>query len=239
MRIWSCLAVIFAIWAGAGAAAPLVVFAAASLKEPMDALAAQHGDVVVSYGGSGALARQILHGAPADVVVLAHPQWMDVLGDQARDRVDLLSNRLVLVGPPGEAISLTPTAIRHALEDGRLATGLTEAVPAGQYAAQSLRALGLWEDIAPRLAEVDSVRAALILVARQEVPLGVVYATDALADPRVTVRAVFPEDSHDPILYPAARLTDDPRAAAFLDLLRGPLGQKQFEKAGFVPLMAD
>ncbi len=224
--------------AGAVHADPLVVFAAASLKEPMDMLAADFGDTVVSYGGSGQLARQVLQGAPADVVVLAHPQWMDALGAVAQDRVDLLGNALVLIGPKGPEIPLTQDAIAAALGQGRLAVGLTNAVPAGQYAREALTNLGLWQSVQPKLAEVDSVRAALVLVARGEAPLGITYATDAAADPRVSPRAVFPTDSHAPIVYPAARLSDKERAFAFMTFLTGPVARGHFEDAGFVRLAA-
>ncbi|MEY1554804.1 molybdate ABC transporter substrate-binding protein [Yoonia sp. R2331] len=231
-----CAALLLA--ANVARADPLIVFAAASLKEPMDAIAADFGDTVVSYGGSGTLARQILQGAPADVVVLAHPQWMDALGDLAQDRVDLLGNELVLIGPVGPPLGLEPDILSAALGDGRLAVGLTGAVPAGQYAKEALNSLGLWTSLKDQLAEVDSVRAALVLVARQEAPLGITYATDAAADARVTVRATFPAGSHSAIIYPAARISDDPRAASFLSELTGPMGQSTFASFGFQPLTA-
>lgn len=205
----------------------------------MDAVAAEFGDAVVSYGGSGTLARQIQSGAPADVVVLAHPHWMDALDGLTHDRVDVFGNMLVVIGPAGPPLALTSDAVLDALgADGRLAVGLTNAVPAGQYAAQALTSLGLWDSLQPRLAEVENVRAALMLVVRQETPLGIVYATDALADPRVTVRATIPADHHAPIVYPAARISDDPRAIAFLALLTGDVGRDIFESAGFTVLAA-
>ncbi len=236
IRTFICAATITC--AVAAQADPLVVFAAASLKEPMDVLAAVHGDTVVSYGGSGLLARQILQGAPADVVVLAHPQWMDALGDLAQDRVDLLGNELVLIGPAGPTIALTPEAVGVALGEGRLALGLTKAVPAGQYAAEALTTLGLWDGVQGQLAEVDSVRAALSLVARGEAPLGITYASDAQAEDQVDILATFPPDSHAPITYPAARISNDARATAFLVLLASTEGQTIFAEAGFVPLVA-
>ncbi len=238
MRFKAIICAALLLAAGPARAEPLVVFAAASLKEPMDALAAEFGDAVVSYGGSGVLARQAMAGAPADVIVLAHPQWMDALGDRAQDRVDLLGNRLVLIGAEGPPVPLTPEGIAAALGEGRLAMGLTQAVPAGQYGAEALRNLDLWDGVADQLAEVDSVRAALVLVARGEAPLGITYATDAHADPNVAIRAEFPATSHAPIIYPAARLSDAPRAADFLALLTGPIGREVFETAGFIALNA-
>lgn len=224
-------------------AADLLVFAAASLKEPLDQLALTMPGVVVSYGGSGTLARQVMAGAPADLVVLAHPDWMQAM-DESGDlvpgsRVDVLSNTLVLVAPSGHAdVSLTPEGLVAALGDGRIAMGLTNSVPAGIYGREALTSLGLWDNLADRLAEVDSVRAALALVARGEAPLGIVYGSDARVEPLVRVVATFPEDSHVPILYQAAAVAGgNPKALTFLDLLTSAEGQTAFAAAGFVPLM--
>ena len=224
-------------------AADLLVFAAASLKEPLDQLALTMPGVVVSYGGSGTLARQVMAGAPADLVVLAHSDWMQAM-DEAGDlvpgsRVDILSNTLVLVASSGHAdVSLTAEGFDAVLGDGRIAIGLTNSVPAGIYGKEALTALGLWDNVADRLAEVDSVRAALALVARGEAPLGIVYGTDARVEPLVRVVATFPDESHAPILYQAASVAGgDPKARLFLDLLTSAEGQATFSAAGFIPLM--
>ncbi len=223
----------------------VTVFAAASLKEPLDALLAGRRDVVVSYGGSGTLAQQIIAGAPADLVFLAHPVWMQAMADAGvlmPDSItDLLGNRLVLVAPQGQpAVPLTPVGLQSALgADGRLAIGMTASVPAGIYGRAALESLGLWDTVASRLAEVDSVRSALTLTARAEVPLGLVYATDARVVPTLTVVATLPDGSHDPIVYQAARVAGgDPAAQAVLDLFAAAEGQAQFAAAGFVPLVA-
>lgn len=227
------------------ARAEVVVFAAASLKEPVDALAAQFEDVVVSYGGSGTLARQVSLGAPVDVVLLANVDWMDFLndGDHVRDEsvVDVASNRLVLIGSAEMPdVALEIAEIRAALGDGRIATGLTEAVPAGIYAKAALQSLDLWESLAPELAELESVRSALAIVARGQAPLGIVYQTDVRVSDAVRAVAVFPADSHPPIRYQAA-LTNDatPEAAAFLAALIGPEGQMHLEQAGFLPPLSE
>ena len=223
-----------AVLAGPVFAQPLVVFAAASLKEPIDMLAAQMGDVVVSYGGSGTLARQVQQGAPADVILLANAAWMDAV-PQARDVADFASNSLVLIGAAGAA-DVDLAALPAALGEGRLAMGYTEAVPAGIYAREALQGLGLWEAIAPRVAQVDNVRAALILVARGEAPFGVVYATDARASDAVRVVAAFPEGSHAPIRYLGAELSERPEAQAFWEALRGELGQGILADFGYLPV---
>lgn len=223
------------------ARADILVFAAASLKEPLDQIAAEFDGVTVSYGGSGTLARQISLGAPVDVVLLANVVWMEALQDANKvvpDSVhDIASNRLVLIGPSGQhPVLLEPAAIDEALQNGRLAVGLTSSVPAGIYAKSALQTTGLWDVTQNRLAEVDSVRAALALVARGQAPLGIVYSTDLRVSPDVVARATFPADSHPPIRYVGAVVADAPADAhAFWDYLRGPEGQAAFAAAGFLP----
>lgn len=209
-------------------AEPLTVFAAASLGGALDAVAeAWAGEVTISYAGSATLARQIEAGAPADVVILASTDWMDHLvgaGAVEGDSVTTpLANRLVLAVPVDTLLpdrSLR-AALDHLPTDARIATGLTEAVPAGIYARQTLEALELWNDLSPRLVQTENVRVALALVARAEVAAAFVYVTDAMAEPRVAIAAHVPPGLHDPIRYPAARVSrsDHPEAAAFLDHL--------------------
>ena len=239
----------------AWAASPVSVFAAASLKESMDAAAAQYRRetgraVQVSYAASSALARQIGQHAPADVFISADQAWMDWL--QARDllapatRRDLLGNTLVLVAPASS--DARPFAL-HAQRDlrpllgpqGRLSLAMTDSVPAGKYAKAAFEALGQWPALAPHVAESDSVRAALALVARGEAPLGVVYASDAHAEPRVRVLATFPPGSHPPIVYPVARLRasrQPQQADAFLQWLEGGTAAAIFRGHGLAPLVA-
>ncbi len=223
------------------ARAETVVFAAASLKGPLDKIVADFGDTVVSYGGSGTLARQITQGAPADVVILANMDWMDMLRAnedvQAGSVADIASNQLVLIGAVGNAdISLDQSSISVALGDGRLAVGQTQAVPAGIYAKQALESLDLWDALAPKLAEVDNVRSALTLVIRGQTPLGIVYVTDAQFSDAVRALATFPADSHAPIRYIAAVTTgENPRAQELLDTIRAPAGQAVLAEAGFLP----
>ena len=222
-------------------AEPLLVFAAASLQEPLDAILAEGdaSDVTVSYGGSGQLARQVLAGAPADLVILAHPQWMEVLvkaGRVSGQSVELASNTLVLVAPTGtKPMDLTEEAIEAALGEGVLAVGLTSSVPAGIYAQQALESLELWDDVAMRLAETDSVRGALALVGRGEAPLGIVYATDAQVVDTVVIVAEFPPKSHERIRYEAAVVAGEREAAARILLARITSGTDAFLSAGFLP----
>ena len=227
--------------------AGLTVFAAASLKEALDEAAAAYRKqtgvpVRVSYAASSALARQIEQGAPADVFFSADLEWMDYL--QQRNRLDvatrrsLLGNRLVLIAPRASKAQVDlkrPATLLAALGDGRLAVGQTRTVPAGKYAKASLESLSLWNGVRPRLAESESVRAALMLVARGETPLGIVYASDAKAEPGVRVVATFPEDSHPPIVYPVAALRGAraAQAARFVRWLASPAADALFTKRGF------
>jgi molybdate transport system substrate-binding protein len=231
------------------AGGPTVVFAAASLKDALDAVAADWkkqsgGSTTISYAASSALARQIEAGAPADIFISADEDWMNwaqqrKLIDQA-SRETLLANSLVLIAPRDSTINfkIAPGAnLAAALgASGRLAVGEVSAVPAGKYAKEALEKLMMWAGVANRLAPALDVRAALNLVARGEAPLGIVYATDARAEPRVKVIDTFPASSHAPILYPAAltATSHNPGAAEFLHYLRSPEAVRDFTAQGFV-----
>lgn len=223
----------------------ITVFAAASLKAALDAVAeayeAQSGkSVVLAYAGSSALARQIQQGAPAQVFLSANSDWMDLLQAEGliaeETRHDLLGNRLALVahGPAAPVDINASLDLAALLGAGRLAMALTEAVPAGIYGKQALQSLGLWDAIAHRVVQTDNVRAALALVSLGEATYGVTYETDARADPGVSLAGLFPEDSHDPITYPMAALRgQEALAAPFLDHLRGPEAARIFAEHGF------
>ena len=227
--------------------AGLTVFAAASLKESLDEAAAAYRaqtsvPVRVSYAASSALARQIEQGAPADVFFSADLEWMDYLQQrqklQVATRRNLLANQLVLVAPKTSKAQVDlnrPATLLAALGSGRLAVGQTQTVPAGKYAKAALESLSLWNGVRTRLAESESVRAALMLVARGETPLGIVYASDAKAEPGVRVLATFPADSHPPIVYPVAALRG-PRsvqATRFVQWLASPTAEAVFQRRGF------
>lgn len=230
------------------ALADVTVFAAASLKTALDEVAADWTEttgtkVTLSYGGTPALAKQIAEGAPADIFLSASVAWMDDLQDKALiqpdSRRDLLGNSLILVGAVGEA----PVAIDGSLDlagllgGGKLSMALVDAVPAGQYGKEALENLGLWAAVEPSVVQSENVRAALQLVALGEAPLGIVYASDAVAEPGVAVLGTFPADSHKPIVYPGAlTVTAEREAAAFLDHLSSPAAQEVFRANGFVPL---
>lgn len=237
---------VVALSTGARAAEPVTVFAAASLKTALDEIAllfAETGQGTrISYGGSSTLARQIQFGAPANVFLSANTAWMDRLEAdgliEPGTRLDLLTNRLVLIAAPGvtESPSIAPGFdLAGPLNGGRLAMALIDAVPAGIYGRAALQNLGVWEQVADSVAQADNVRAALILVASGEAPFGIVYATDAEADPRVRVVGTFPYTSHPPIIYPVAIVAgrQTPAARDFLDFLRGPRATTVLQRHGF------
>ncbi|MET0294488.1 MAG: molybdate ABC transporter substrate-binding protein [Phenylobacterium sp.] len=248
LRLLLALAIVFLagpVWA----AEPVKVFAAASLRESMSAAGAAFTrstgtPVTFSFAGSNAIARQIEQGAPADVVVTADAEWMDWLSErrliQAPTRKTLLGNTLVLIAPTGTSTKLTIRKgfpLAQALGAGRLALA-DPAVPAGRYGRAALGSLGVWDSVAAKTAPAADVRAALAYVARGEAPLGIVYATDAKAEPKVRTVAVFPASSHERIVYPAAAVagTKHPQAAAFRRFLQGAQAKAIFRDAGFNPL---
>jgi molybdate transport system substrate-binding protein len=232
----------------AATAGEITVFAAASMTNAMADVEARFEadtghDVTVSLAGSSALARQIRQGAPADIFISANTGWMDALEAdglvEEGTRFDLLNNAIVLIAADASAapVEVGPDMdLAGLLGDGRLAMALVDAVPAGIYGKAALETLGLWDSVAPRVAQADNVRAALAFVATGEAPYGIVYATDAVAEDDVTVVATFPTQTHPPIVYPAAALgqSDTSLTQDFLDFLRGPEARAAFARQGFV-----
>lgn len=226
------------------------VFAAASLKTALDQVAAdftaQTGNqVVISYAGSNTLAKQILNGAPADIFISANTAWMDELEKAGLlvtgSRKDILKNILVLIAhgkdAPHVAIS-EDLDLTGLLAGNRLAMAMVDAVPAGQYGKAALISLGLWDSVAASVAQAENVRAALALVARDEAPFGIVYATDAKAEPSVSVVGRFPPESYPAITYPAALLNEarDAADAGFFAALTAPEAAAHFTAEGFTML---
>jgi molybdate transport system substrate-binding protein len=235
----------------AGAQArPVLVFAAASLKNALDDIAAQYEretgrKVSISYAASSALAKQVESGAPADLFISADLDWMDYLQTRNLIKVDarknLLGNRLVLVGPKDNltTIPIGPGfPLVELLKDGRLAMADPKSVPAGKYGRAALESLGVWQAVELRVAAAENVRAALALVSRGEAPLGIVYQTDAAADPNVRIVGMFPEDTHPPIIYPLALVAGSTNAdaAPFHAYLQSAGARSLWEKQGFTVL---
>jgi molybdate transport system substrate-binding protein len=228
------------------------VFAAASMKNALDAASAAWTEksgvaTSISYAGSSALARQIEAGAPADLFISADLDWMDYLAAQglidAASRTDLVGNRIVLVGARGApTVDIRPGFDLAALVgDGKLAMAAPDSVPAGRYGKAALETLGVWSSVSAKVAGAENVRAALQYVARGEAPYGIVYRTDAAADPNVAIVGIFPEASHPPIVYPVALLRDagNPAAANYLAFLKSAEARRFFEAEGFEVLEGD
>jgi len=225
----------------------ITVFAAASLKNALDdvnaAFTKQTGvKVVTSYDASSALMKQIESGAPADAFLSADLKWMDygvekkVINESTR--LNLLGNVLVLIAAKDakiDHVDIKPGFdLAKLAGDGRIATGDVKAVPVGLYAKAALEKLGLWASVEPKMAMAVNVRAALAYVARGEAPLGIVYATDAKIEPGVKVIGVFPDNSHDPIIYPmAATVNAKPETMQYLAFLRSSAAKPIFEGYGF------
>jgi molybdate transport system substrate-binding protein len=237
---------------GAGTAAypedkTITVFAAASLKNALDdvdaAFTKQTGvKVVTSYDASSALMKQIEAGAPADAFLSADLKWMDygvekkVINESTR--LNLLGNVLVLIAAKDSKIDHVDIKpgfdLAKLAGDGRIATGDVKAVPVGLYAKAALEKLGVWSSVEPKMAMTVNVRAALAYVARGEAPLGIVYATDAKIEPEVKVIGVFPDNSHDPIIYPvAATVNAKSETMQYLAFLRSTAAKSTFEGYGF------
>ncbi len=242
--------------ASAAEAVPaILVFAAASLTEPLSEIAraftardsgpgevsAAHVPVRTSFAASSVLARQIEAGAPAEVFLSADTEWMDYLEQRGlmrrETRENLLGNSLVLIAPAGSTVQLTLAPgvdLAAALGGGRLATGDPDSVPVGRYAEEALKRFGVWEKIAPRLVRAENVRAALEYVARGDATLGIVYRTDALAEKRVRLIDVFPAATHAPIVYPVELTAHaSAQAAAFEAFLESDAAREIFVRYGF------
>lgn len=225
----------------------ITLFAAASTTNAVTEISRKYEKkhpvkIVLSFASSSTLAKQINQGAPAQVFISANPRWMDFLEKNGRiqpgTRQDLLGNRIVMISPSKSQISLKISRsldLAGILGKNHLAMGDPDHVPAGIYGRQALESLGLWSAVAPKVARAKDVRAALVLVERAEVPLGIVYATDAAISKKVKVVGAFPEETHPPITYPLAMVAEEQSeaVAGFVQFLKSPEAREVFEKFGF------
>jgi molybdate transport system substrate-binding protein len=228
----------------------VVIFAAASLKNALDAVNTawqkETGKkAAISYGASSALAKQIEQSAPAQIFISADLDWMNYVAQKnlikPETRSNLLGNRIVLIAHKDKAQPIEIKAgfdLAKALGEGRLSMANVDSVPAGKYGKAALEKLGVWSSVSNRIAQAENVRAALLLVSRGEAPLGIVYQTDAAADPNVRIIGAFPEDTHPPIIYPIALTVNatHPDAAAFLSFIKSTKAKPLFEAQGFTML---
>lgn len=236
-------------WAQNASPDRLTVFAAASLKpafkEIVPLFEKEHDiKLVLSFAGSGALARQIEYGAPADVFVSANDDWMQYLEERGlvQESVTLFSNALVLIESTkydnARDFAMTRSELLKRLGDGTIALGNVTSVPAGLYAKAAFEFLGLWSDIKSRVAQTDSVRAALRLAELDEARMAVVYASDHVGSARVRVLYEFQRGAHPDIVYTCGRLSEGNRelASLFLNFLTQESVKKLFYAQGFRPL---
>ena len=248
-RFIALAAIALPLLAPAARAADVTIFAAASLNDALTEIGKSYQQktghtAAFSFAASSVLARQIENSKGADVFMSADSDWMDYLDNRGliahETRRDLVGNHLVLIAP---AESTTTVAIAPhfdlagALHGGRLAIADPDSVPAGKYGKSALTSLGVWNTVVDRLAQAENVRVALAYVARGEAPLGIVYTTDAMAEPKVKIVGTFPDNSHAPIVYPVAATKDaGPLAKEFIDYLSSPEARTVFQKDGFVIL---
>jgi molybdate transport system substrate-binding protein len=221
----------------------VLVFAAASTADAVTELGkafqAEQGSVVrASFGSSRDLARQIQAGAPADVFLSADAETMDALieGGQVRaeDKRVLMSNRLVVIVPREEALTVgSATDLKKAKH---LALGDPTSVPAGKYAKKWLEKAGVWESVQPQVVPMLDVRAALAAVESGQADVGVVYRTDATTSQRVRIAYEVPVEMSPVITYVIARVraSVSPKASEFVDFLTGPRARTTLQRYGFV-----
>ena len=222
------------------------LYAAASTQNVVEAVLKSYNTKTETrflpvYGATSALARQILDGAPASLFLAANQAWMDQITENnlVRKSKNVFFNRLVLVAPKNSLLKVAESELSNIslyLNGGRLAVAEVSAVPAGIYAKQALENLKIWPTIKSKLAQSTNVRAALALVDRDEVPLGIVYHTDSLASPYVKTVLEIPENSHTKIAYPLALLNNKEQPQEALQLYKFFFLEKSryiFRKYGF------
>lgn len=246
LRLFVFLACFAMSISAALAQASVTIFAAASMQDSLEEIGRAFSETtgtqtVFSFAGTGTLARQIEAGAPADIFVSADTVWMDYVKDRGAVEVssimEVASNSLVLIGPENSSKrDLAEVDLNGLLMEGRMAIAEPETVPAGRYGKAALEQLGLWQDVAGHLAPMENVRIVLTSVARGDVPLGLVYQTDAQVEPGVAVIADIPQDSHPEIQYLAALtgFRSNPAAARFMDFLSTNRAREILRSHGFL-----
>lgn len=223
----------------------LIISAAASLKDSMEeikqlyATEKPHITITYNFGSSGSLQQQIEQGAPADIFMSAAAKQMNALKEKALvldDTVkNLLENEVVLITPKSDTAvkdftDLTGDRVK------KIALGEPKSVPVGQYAEEILTFLQIKEQVRSKAVYGNDVKEVLTWVETGNADAGIVYATDAKISDKVTIAARAPENSHAPVIYPAAviKASANPEAAKeFLSYLSGDQAKAVFEKYGF------
>lgn len=241
------LASVFALGSTQALAENITVFAAASMTNVLQQIGEEYkkaypqDSLTFSFAGSSTLAKQIEQEAPADLFISADQKWMDYVAEKlptkTKNITTLVENELVLIAPqssPLKVASVKEIDFKKVIGDSYLAVG-DDNVPVGRYAKKALEHLNLWGDVENRLSKAKDVRAVLSYIERGELPLGIVYSTDAKVSDKVKIVAVFPQESYGKVVYPAATLSEKAEAKRFLDFLSGAQAKAAFEQAGFKP----
>ena len=227
--------------------AQVLVFAAASTKNALDAVIIEYNihnkvQILPVYGSSATLAKQIELGAPADIFLSANVPWVDHLVNkgiiEAKNTRDILKNRLVLITNDQtrpKIGDLGSIDFFELLKNEKIAMGMVSSVPAGIYSKQALVHLNQWNAISPQVVQADNVRTALQYLISKNVVFALVYASDAKLFPELKVLGVFEDFTHDPIIYPASLVNTGSREASlFFEYLAASKTLKVFEKYGFL-----
>lgn len=228
----------------------ITIFAAASLTPALTEIGKNYKEntgisLIFSFASSGALARQISSGAPADIFISANKKWADWLKETKGKLIQrdqgILKNRLALIMTKGHIPQpVNIMDLPKIIESHRIAIGDPNHVPAGIYANQSLQRLGLWGKLSNNFAPAQNIRAALYLVQSQAAPFGIVYQSDLNRNEHIELIEILPEESHDPIIYQSILLSsqreNSKSAKAFFDFLTSNVSKSAFKKFGFIPV---
>jgi len=232
------------VFPGRAPAADVLVFAAASLSDALKQIAVGYeksskDHLVLGFGASSDLARQIKAGAPADVFFSADVAQMEGLEKEGlvrrEDRVDVLSNKLVAIVPTDS--KLTVNAARDLLVVKHFALADPDAVPVGVYARKYFESIGMWEELRSHVVPTPDVRASLAAVEAGHADAGMVYRTDAVLSKHVRIAFEVPHDKGPSIVYPLAPVAASKQkdaAAAVARYLAGPEAMAVYERFGFI-----
>ena len=244
-RILSILVVVVACLLPITAtAADINLFVAASMREVVNDLTDSFTkknssiDFKKNYGGSGALAKQIENGAPADIFISANLEWMGYL--KARKLADDKSiatfayNTLVFAGRPG----VKAANLQDVLKLEKIAIGSPKSVPAGEYAVEAFKKAGIDKQLEKKLVMARDVRECLLYADRGEVDGAFVYKTDALQVARnAKILFTVPQEYYSRVTYPMALTlagSKKAEATAFYRFLQSSEAKNILARHGFL-----
>lgn len=241
---------IFLFFTGNAFCGEITVSAAISLKNAFGEIGTLYNQnagsdkLVFNFGASGDLKKQIEGGAPVDLFAPASQKDMNDLSEKGLiikdSRKNFASNSVVLVRPSGSKVSVLTFKDLENSDVKKIGIGNPDSVPAGRYAKEVLVKYDLWSKIREKVVLAENVRQVLDYVSRNEVDAGIVYETDAMTVPeKVVIVSKAPDESHAPVIYPAAMVTGSKNqdgAKKFLELLGSEKGMEILRKYGFTPI---